>query len=264
MKRFTLVVIALLVGCVPPEEEENQGIAVGNPGVVSMSLAEADEFTVTFAEATLQALGWASCDSGDQLDELYTTLDLATEPEALDFPAGDWCGVVVRFDGPLELELDWDDGVSQGSLVATVTLPELTLGAVDGPLEVDDATTWALELASPDWLDPDALGLADGVDLTITGKDDAHELLVAAFTDETALFDDIDASGLVESPERDEGAAALPMQIAFNPDPSPGSSADAAGYASGCSCAQGAPDSNAWAVVLLLGLGLARTRRRRR
>ncbi len=263
MKRATVILIALLVGCVPPEEEENQGIAVGNPGVVSMSLAEADEFTVTFAEAPLQALGWASCDSTDRLDELDTTLDLASEPEAMDFPAGDWCGVVVRFSGPLELELDWDDGISQGSLVATLTLPELMLGAVDGPLEVDDETSWALEFASPDWLDPDVLGLAHGVELTITAEDDEHELLVAAFTDETALFDDLDASGLVETPERDEGAVALPMQIAFNPDPY-GGSADAAGYASACSCEQSAAGSSAWAIVLLLGLGLARTRRRPR
>lgn len=263
MKRANVILFALLVGCVPPEEEENQGIAVGNPGVVSMSLAECDEFTVTFAEAPLQALGWASCDSTDRLDELYATLDLATGPEALDFPAGDWCGVVVRLDGPLELELDWDDGTSQGSLVASITLPELTLGAVDGPLAVDDTTAWALELASPDWLDPAALGLADGLDLTITAEDDEHELLVAAFTDETALFDDLDASGLVETPERDEGAVALPMQIAFNPDPY-GGSADAAGYSTACSCEQDAAGSSTWAIALLLSLGLVRTRRRRR
>lgn len=263
MKRTTLLAFALLVGCVPPEEEEeNQGIAVGNPGVVSMSLAEADEFTVTFAEASLDALGWASCGSGDALDELATALDLVAEPERLSFRAGDWCGVVVRFDGPLDLAAAWSDGVSAGTLTASIELPELKLGALDGPLQVDEDSAWALELASPDWLDAVALGLADGVDLAITPADPEHAQLVAAFTDETALFDDLDASGVVETVERDAGPAALPMQFAFNPDPSPDSTADAAGYASnGCSSAQSQAGSASWSLLLLV-LGLARRRQR--
>ena len=159
MKRLApLLCLSLLVGCVPPDEEENQGIAVGNPGVVAMSLAEAEEWTVTVAEASVEALGWKACSGADRLDTLQTTLDLTADPTDLSFPAWDWCGVVVRFAGPVELEATWSDGAGTGSLAATVTLPELQLGVVDDPLAVDEDTAWALELASPDWLDAAALG----------------------------------------------------------------------------------------------------------
>ena len=263
MKRLApLLCLSLLVGCVPPDEEENQGIAVGNPGVVAMSLAEAEEWTVTVAEASVEALGWKACSGADRLDTLQTTLDLTAEPTDLSFPAGDWCGVVVRFAGPVELEATWSDGVGTGSLAATVTLPELQLGVVDDPLAVDEDTAWALELASPDWLDAAALGVSDGVDVTVEDAEDAlHAVLVAAFTDETALFDDADGSGHVESAERDAGAAALPMELAFNPDPQPGGTADAAGMDPGCSCATGGSTAGgAWMLLALLAL---RTRRRR-
>ncbi len=260
MRRIHLLALALLVGCAPPEEEQNQGIAVGNPGVVSMSMAEAAGFTFTLVQAPIDALGWASCGAGDALDELATTLDLVDEPEPLPFPAGTWCGVVVRFAGPLELKATWEEGGATATLTAAVDLPDVLLGAIDGDLIVDEGTAWALELASPDWLDAGALGLADGVDLVIEVADPGHALLVAAFTDETALFHDADASGLVETEERDAGPAALPMQFAFNPDPAPGATADAAGYSGGCT--SGGPGSGGWTWALLSLLVLAQRRRR--
>ena len=261
MKRLLCLPLLLLCGCVPVDDEENQGIAVGNPGVVAMSLAEAAEFTLVSAEASVSALGWAGCGDGDRLTAVNSTIDLLAA-NAVEFPEGDWCGVVVRFAGPLEIEATWTDGVGSGSLFATVEVPELQLGAVDGDLVVDEDAAFALELASPDWLDAVDLGIADGVDLVVDAESPEHTLLLAALTDETALFDDTDGSGQIEQSERDAGPAALPTELAFNPDPMPGSSADAAGM-SACSCSGGGDGASGLALLLLLSAGsLARRRSR--
>ena len=251
--------LALLgLGCVPPDDEQNQGIAVGNPGVVALSLAAAEGFVWTAADASVSALGFASCGSGDTLRDVAGTLDLRDGPALLPFPAGSWCGLLVRFDGPLTIAASWSEAGASGTLTATLTVPEVTLGALAGTLAVDAGTAWALELASPDWLDAGALGLTDGVDLVVTEESPEHATLVAALTDETALFDDGDGSGLIEAPERDAGPAALPMELAFNLEPVAGVSSDASG---GAGCALAPAPTGPLGILLLLVSGSLVSRR---
>ncbi|MCO4768696.1 MAG: hypothetical protein KDA24_01605 [Deltaproteobacteria bacterium] len=253
-----LALCTLLAACVTdPADDTHEGIAVGNPGVVAMSLAAADGFNITKAELPVQWVGFAACSGTDVTTPVGGTTDLALAPLSVSIPAGAWCGVVVRFSGDAALEASWEDGVEAGTMEATVLLGDVELVVVDTALAVDEDTALALELASPDWLNPAALGLLDGALTTITTESPAHAVLVDAVVEESALFDDLDGSGLVDLPERDAGALALPGQIALNPDA--GSGDAVAGLSSGCSCSTG-EGRGGWGLALLLLLPLLRRR----
>lgn len=258
-RRLLLAALLLAVGCGEPQDNTHEGIAVGNPGVVSMSLAEADTFTFTEASLPVDWVGFADCEGGARF--VYPAdADLAVTPLSLQAPAGEWCGIQVAFQGTATLAADWDDGVGTGSLSATLELADVGLQVVDARQTIDEDTELALELASPDWLDPGALGLADGVDLVIDIDDPEHGVIVAAIVDESAVFADEDGSGRVETAERDAGALALPATLGLNPDVG-GATADAAGMSSGCSCASGgSAPSLGWAVLLLLAVVRRRAR----
>lgn len=250
MKRSLLLGLVLLAAC-RPADDTHEGIAVGNPGLVSMALATSSGFTLTRAELPIDWVGYASCSGSDRLASLDRT-DLVV-PATAAIPQGSWCGFVVALSGAATLEADWSEGGASGTLQATFTLSDVELQAVE-TIEVIDSTTLAIELASPDWLDPAALGLADGVDRVITGDDPEADLLRAALGDESAVFDDPDGSGLVESEERSVGAIALPGDVQFS-EAVAGVSSDAEG-AAGCSCSSSEanpPTLLLWLLLSLLG-----------
>ncbi len=251
---IALVLVGSLAGgaCADPAESTHEGIAVGNPGVVAMSLAASPDVQVTLASLRPDWVGFAACGGQDRVVYPGGTVDLAVAPLQVDVPAGTWCGVAVRFGAGARLEASWDDGVGSGTLVADLDLPELTLRALEDGLAVDEDTMLALELGSPGWFDVQALGLVDGEEAVVAPSDPRHEVLVAALRDESALFDDLDASGLVDLPERQAGPLALPGELAFNPDVAAGLSSDSVD-AAGCSAA---PGGSGPGLAWLLGLAL--------
>lgn len=254
----------LLAGCGEPQDDTHEGIAVGNPGVVSLSLAEADTFVFTEMTLPVEWVGFGGCDGGARF-AYPAAADLVVEPLRVTVPVGEWCGVQVAFLGDATLTADWSDGLGgSGSLSANLVLSDVGLQVVDDAQRIEGGVELALELASPDWLDPDALGMADGVDLVVDVGDPAHDLIVAAFTDESAVFADEDGSGRVDPDERDAGAVALPATLGLDPNLGD-STADAAGGSAGCSgCASsGSPGTaSAWFFFLMGGLVLGRRRRR--
>ncbi len=260
--RITAVLTLLLAGCQPAPEDDNQGIAVGNPGVIAMSIAASDDVEVEAAGLRPTLVRYGTCGVGnDATVGGGDPVDLADGPADYAFPEGTWCGVGLE---TVSLEIDgrWDPGTGeQATFTLTLDLPSVVLGFVDEVLAVDDETELAFELASPGWLDAAGLGLSDGDDLVVAAGDELHDTLVASLQDESAAFDDLDGSGVVEQEERDAGPLAVPADIQFNDTYPAGMDSEASGYATGCSC--GATGRSDGAPLLLL-LALATWRRGRR
>jgi|GEM_PF-1444387 len=263
MQRLVYLALAAFFacgGCADPATDTHEGIAVGNPGVMALTLADSEDFTVTEAALPVAWVGFASCEGADRIATLGGTQDFVAGPLLVEAPAGSWCGVVVRFSGEAAFAATWDDGVSTGTLGGALTQVELGFQPIDGPLVVDEDTALVLELGSPGWLDAAALGLEDGEDVVLDAEAPEHAVLVAALADESAVFDDPDGSGELDPPERNAGAVALPAQIQFNEGVVSGLTGDSS--SSGCSC-ESAPSPGGWAawLLLLLALGVRRTRR---
>ena len=113
MKRSLLLGLVLLAACRPPDDT-HEGIAVGNPGLVSMALATSSGFSLTRAELPIDWVGYASCGGSDRLASVDRT-DLVV-PATAAIPQGSWCGFVVALSGAATLEADWSEGVASGTL----------------------------------------------------------------------------------------------------------------------------------------------------
>ncbi len=258
--RWLVIALVLSLGC-QQEAEPDEGIAVGNPGLTSMSMAVTDAVSLTSAAGTLNRVRFAGAECGgvDLTSYVDLTLELALEPADFDFPGGTWCGLILDFTGPLVLTGTWDDGVGAGEVDLSLNLGSVSLGAVEETLEVDAGSELAFELAAPGWLD-DALGsLADGE--TLSAEDPLlHDALVAAFADDSQLFDDGDGDGIVTEPERTVGPVATAMELRFESVGLYGESADsAAGLSSACDVGAGGSAG----LPLFLLLAFRRSRRRR-
>ncbi len=257
-----LAIALLLMGC-QQEAEPDEGIAVGNPGLTSVSMAITDAVSLTSATGTLNRVRFAGAECGgvDLTSYIDLPLDLALEPADFDFPGGPWCGLILDFTGPLVLTGTWDDGVALGDVDLSLNLGSVSLGAVEDALDVDQDSELAFELAAPGWLDDALLDLADGE--TLDAEDPLeHDALVAAFADDSQLFDDGDGDGVVTEPERTTGPVATAMELRFESAGAyiNGESSDAAqGLGSACGCSSGGSP----ALPLFLLLAVRRSRRRR-
>jgi hypothetical protein len=255
-----LAILALLTGCqagIGP----NEGIAVGNPGLTSMSLAVSDGMVVTAATGTVSSAQFAgeACGGADAAAALGLEVDLAQEPASFEFPAGVWCGVEVRFEGGLRVEADWTGPNGEAAtVVADLGLVDVSLRSSQASLDVDEETELAMELGAPDWLDATALGLEDGDALEIDAEDPLHVALLSALTTDSRMYDDADGNGLVEDDERQLGALAVAGELAFY--------ANAVGMDSSeqsCSVADGGGGLG-WLLLLLAGLARPWLRSRER
>jgi len=263
MRRATLAVACAvaLMGCDPNgQEDDNRGIAVGNPGLLSVSMAITSDVEVIAATLAISSVEFAGCDEAAYASTSGGAADLALEPATYDFAEGSWCGVRLNASGLLHLEADWAPEIGVGSRITLdLELDDVRVGTLDA-IDASEASEFAFELGVPDWLDPDLLGLVDGEDLTVEPGDDLHDGLVDALRSEAALFDDTDGSGAVEQEERDAGPLAT-AEIQVNFDLSP----TLAGLDSGASaqaCGSNVAGGGGPGLVALLLLGLGRRRRR--
>lgn len=245
--------MACLLGCDPSatEEDPDRGIAVGNPGLLSVSMALTAELEVTAASLEVSSFEFASCGGGSYASASGGVADLADEPEAFDFPAGAWCGVRLNPSGGFHVEATW--GTS--TIVLDLEVADVSVGA-DETFDADEESEFAFELGTVDWLDPGVLGWVEGEDVTVDGEHDLHDVLVAALELDSALFDDLDGSGAVEQPERDAGPLATgEIQLSFDIAPeAAGYTADSAqsGCGTSCSASGGTRRGGLMGLALLL------------
>ena len=253
-----LCLALVLLGC-QPAGEPNEGIAVGNPGLTSLSLAVTDSVALASVSGSLYRVRFAGADCGglDVSSPVSLDIDLAQEPAAFDFPGGTWCGLILDFSGPLQFEGSWNDGLGSGALDVALTVGSVSLGAVAESMEVDEESELAFELASPGWLDLALDGLQDGETVTVDAESPLHDLLVAALSDDSQLFDDLDGDGVVAPTERDEGPLATSRELRFENADAYATTSEGVGMVAACGVAGGG--SGGWALLALLGL-----RRRRR
>ena len=209
-----------------------------------------------------QQLRYGTCGGYDEAEGGGEEADLVEGPAEYSFPAGTWCGVglqIVR----LDLVGRWaPDSGEEATFTMQLDVDDVVLGFVDDVLDVDDETELAFELGSPGWLAADVLGLVDGEEQEVLPEHDLYGELVAALQEESAAFDDLDGSGVVEELERDAGPLAIAADIQFRDPGAAGVSGDAAGYMSGCDASGGARPGVGWLGLLgLLGIALSRPRR---
>lgn len=253
------LLIAALLGCTQPPDDgsggDEMGIAIGNPGVVSLGIAASDEMQLTLAELPVAALEHHACSDSHETGIQDVNLDLTDGPVAVELLAGSWCGLRVELAEPLLIEATWAPVSGETATVAIeLAVAQVDLEPlVDESFTVDEDTALALELAAPGWLEATLLGLQDGDALEVGTGDALHLDLFQAVTEDSAAFDDLDGSGLVDAEERDAGPLLVGGDLVFEPAP--------AGYAtdgaSACSVNMGGGGEAGLLLLLLAALGLA-------
>ncbi|MCP4873016.1 MAG: hypothetical protein GY898_30350 [Proteobacteria bacterium] len=261
MRRWLLVVLAAaaFAGCDPnAEEDPDRGIAVGNPGLLSVSMAVTADVEVTAATLAVSSFEFAGCGGYAYASTSGGTVDLAAEPEGYDFTEGSWCGVRINAVGVFHVEAT--SGASAISL--DLEVDDISVGA-DVAFDAEESSEFAFELGTVDWLAPVVAALVGDEDLSIDVEHELHDELVAALQLDSALFDDLDGSGVVEDPERDAGALATgEIQLSFDIAPNAaGYTSDSATSGCGMSCDSGGGGAPG-AVGFLLVLALVGSRRR--
>ncbi len=257
---LALLITALLAGCPQPPDDgggdgDEMGIAIGNPGVVSLSIAASEDVELVLAELPVAALEHHGCDASHALGIQDVNLDLTDGPVAVELLPGTWCGLRVQLAEPLAIEATWAPATGESAAISL----ELGASRVDlEPLDADtftvDEQTWlALELAAPGWLDAELLDLQDGDALVVDADHELHLPLVDAVARDSQAFDDLDNSGLAEAAERDDGPLLIGGSLSF--EPAPAGMADV--QSAGCSTSL-LPGAEPGLLLLLLALlGLA-------
>ena len=251
-----LILAPLLVtGCVSPDSQQD-GTAVGNPGVVAFALGQPTDLTVEEGEAFFTSGTVSPCGTGDAvtLEDLDEPVSIEDGDLAFDLPAGTWCamrlaGLEVAASGLLEADPD------EGEWSVALDVGEVTLNAPSfAGFTVDEEETFVLEIGAPGWFDATRLGALAGEEVSVEPGDDAHDELAADAAAGSALFDDLDGDGEVSAAERTEGSSASTA----NDEPhDSGEDSENSGVPA-CSASPGAVAP--W-MVLVVGVLLPRRRR---
>jgi hypothetical protein len=193
----------LLVACISDQGWQG-GTGVGNPGTAKLAMARADGLELTSASARLDALDVERCRGGVESSAVAATVDLLDDGGHR-VAGGRWCALVARFTPPLVVE-----GTDGEDAPATFAL-ELDVAEVRVEVSrrlVVDRDALVLELGPPGWLDEEVLGLGDGEHVDVGPGDPAHDALVAALEQGSALFVDADRDGELSATERAAGPVA--------------------------------------------------------
>ena len=177
-------------------EDVASGTIVGNPGDGMVGVAAGEGLSYTSATADIDGITLVSCSGAEGREPFGARLDLL-DGGSLPLLEGAWCQ--LRLDvSALQIAGDGPDG---SSFTLDLAPGEVALDS-DGFIVVGD--TYVLELAYPDWVTADALGLEADVHVEV-GEDDAlFEDLNAAVADGSGLFFDLDDDGAVSELEREE------------------------------------------------------------
>lgn len=173
-----LPLLALLVGCIPAPD---QGIAVGNPTVLSLQLANGEG--VDFASATGTAsMVWLSSPTEAYTLANNTTFNLISDA-SMEPPSGDWTALTFKFPG----------GVTLATAELERTLPVSSL-VVTGAFSTSGSLI--LQLGSANWVDAATWQTASDADIAVL------------FESGTALYSDADNDSTLDADEEAAGAVA--------------------------------------------------------
>ncbi len=217
MKRSLLLMslTLLLVGC-PTNGDPDQGIAIGNPGVVELAIGSASGLDVAEALIETQALKVVDCEGEATQIELQD--DLLFLGEGVEVPSGTWCSLQAT-DAFVYVELwtgDDEDPMALLDLaVGTVTLN----GATTEGFEIGEEQALLLEILGPEYTSIEELGLDLEPFVVVETGHPAYEALVGRVHDDAALYEDADGDGVVDDGERSDGPTASTAEPVEPEDP---------------------------------------------
>jgi hypothetical protein len=238
-----MIPLILLAACM--DSGPNEGTIVGNPGDAALRLARTDGISFVEAIAYVSGLEMSSCTDSETAGERLSVeeeFDLTGDALFLELPAGDWCGIALDLDGPIEIYGEAGDE-DRTDLEAFLDIGEVS--AESSSAFGVDGNTFVFELGEPGWLERGLFGeeseeceelwelfeeleedcedgdedaceeLEDieeevrdcGVD-EIDGEHPAHEELAASLASGSGLYSDPDGDGELSDGERDEGPVA--------------------------------------------------------
>lgn len=250
---FTLALV-FVAGC--PSSEQN-GTAVGNPGVAAFALGAPSGLTVEDGMAAFSFGSVLPCADDDPvaLEGAWEPMEFMDEI-AFEIPQGIWCSLTLEgLEVWIEGALFEDEDEDESSYTLLVEVDSVTLNAPTiAGFAVAEDQPFVFEFGGPEWLSADDLGLELGGVVDVTPEDPEHEGIASAASSSSSIFGDSDENGEVSEEERlAEGAKAS----ASNPTPEAAEGSDS--NAPSCSAGGGASPS---ALLLLGGLvGLLRRRR---
>ena len=253
----------LLASC--QTENPEGGTAIGNPGLVALSIAVADQLDVEEGWLFADGLALASCDGAEQETVAFEESELALEA-SVEWPAGTWCSATLTEGdlfvfGRLEGEDgdDDDDELDDGEFMIELWLPTfaLTGPTTDGFVVAEDAEL-VLEIASPGWTSAEELGLDEFGSVDLTPDDELlHDELVGRVVEGTGLYEDTDGDLAVDPEERESGALADTAE----PEPPASEGDDDDDGMSGSGCRSSLVGGDPSGLLLLLLAALIRRRR---
>ena len=274
MTRTRPILLSLALLATPPLltacqiENPEGGTAIGNPGVVAMTIASADQLDVE--EAWLFADGWSleSCDGQEPQTVPFEEGELALEG-SVEWPAGTWCSAtLVEADlvlfGRLEGEGDDDDDDDwdeEGEFYIELMVPTFALtGPTTAGFVVAEDSDLLVELAAPGWTSAEEIGLDETTWVEVTSEDQLlHDELAGRVVEGTGLYEDSDGDWMVDPEEREAGALADTAE----PEPATdeGDDDDEGGLSgSGCQASVGGGQASGLSLILLAAAGLTRRR----
>ena len=192
------VILLALVGC-DHTGPVGEGIAVGNPGSLTIQTSRSSEAPLSAADAIIEELSLQDC-AGNPV-ALATGIGLALDgSSSLAVPAGEWCGVSLSFDGPAAFSYEVDDGTLALELeLGTVSVDSAAFGVDGDPL--------VMQLGPPDLIDPAQWDITAGETLNIDSAVVEHDELTSAIADWLVLGRDDDGDGVIDSSDTLYGAS---------------------------------------------------------
>lgn len=204
------LIAVVAAGCVVPEQVTDDtaghgGVAVGNPPQARVSLAAgAPDVAFTSLELPLVGFYLEDCDGVARVVDLPRTVLGLTGGE-VELETGRYCAVGLVPDPATPTVLSGEaDG---GTWTFTNPLGRILLY---GDLELVPDQELNLELAEPGWIDAAAFELSPGDHRDIGDSDRCSadplcERITNALTDQSGLYVDDDADGVIGTEERDRG-----------------------------------------------------------
>jgi len=204
-----IALLALLIGCSEPIDTVHDGIGVGNPPGATMRFALGPGAELAFDDATIgvSTLFLESCDGAVAAIPVDAFVGLQGNTP-IDVPYGTFCLVAFTLGRAVRLSGTGDNG---GTFEFTADIGRVLMyGEVHVP-RAPAGRDLVLELAYPDWVSQDILGLQPATHREIgpaCADDPACVRMRRALADQSAIYDDAGADGQVEESERETGAEA--------------------------------------------------------
>lgn len=227
----------------PTDPEPRPGTSVGNPGKMTVRIAPSETvfLEVAFTDETslthVDCHGTASALDAPELDLL--------ESGPITVPGGPWCGVQLVLAQPAILG---GGALEHAGFEAELQPDPIVLWAYE-PLDVD-GESYVLELAAPDWLNPDILGLMLEDPVLIELGSERSDLLAEDLGVGARVFAD-GGDGVLTDAERSAGPVMGPDgDVPEAPLDTGDPDVDRSLSLDGCNCASSPSAPGPWIALL--------------